>query len=128
MHGRYVRPAREAFDRLVDGIEFKDAHSVVISSITGEPIYNAHDMKEELKQGFDHTIDNRLPLEYMKERKIHIVSEVGSEKGFFAKALGSHKVQAAAAIGASLVAAGLVTGYEIMTHHHPSHPENGKKE
>lgn len=128
MHGRYVRPAREAFDQLVDSIEFNDPNSVVISSVTGEPIYNARAMKEELKQGFDHTIDNRLPLEYMKDRKIHYSSEVGSEKGFFAGLLGDHKVQTATAIGAGLVAAGLVTGVTFMTHHHPDHPENGKKE
>ncbi|MDO8269553.1 MAG: acyltransferase domain-containing protein [Candidatus Levybacteria bacterium] len=128
MHGRYVRPARESFDKLVDSIDFKKHHSIVVSSLTGEPIHNEEDMKNELKQGFDNTIDNRLPLKFFKERKIHVASEVGSEKGFFAKFLGDHRVQAAAAIGAGVVAAGAVTAYEIMTHHHPDHPENGNKE
>lgn len=125
MHGRYVRPARKAFDELVESINFKEPTSIVVSSITGKPIINARDMKEELKRGFDNTIDNRLPIEYFNQRKIHYVSEVGSEKGFFAKLIGDHPIATVATVG-GVVAAGLTTGITLMTSHHPDHPNNGQ--
>ncbi len=124
MHGRYVRPAREAFDKLVDETQFNNPHSFVLSSITGLPITTAEEMKAELKAGFDGTIDNRKPVEYMKEHGIHIVHEIGNEKGFFARLVGNHVVQAAAV---GVVGAIAVGAAEVWTLHHPDHPENGKK-
>lgn len=123
MHGRYVRPARESFDKLVDSTPFGKPHSFVLSSITGLPIDNEADMKQELKTGFDGTIDNRQPTNFMKDHKIETVYEIANEKGFFSKLVGNHLVQAAA--GATVVLA--VGAAEVWSHHHPDHPENGKK-
>ncbi|MGE5042032.1 MAG: ACP S-malonyltransferase [Candidatus Levyibacteriota bacterium] len=126
MHGRYVRPGREAFDKLVDRIEFKNPHSVVIGSYTGSRIFSIHDMKEELKGGYDNTIDNRRPVEYLKERRIHIVYEVGNEKGFFAGLLGDHKKEliAGGLILTGAAAVGAFKTAEAWTEDHPKHPNN----
>lgn len=125
MHGKYVRPARKSFDKLVDGTKFNKPHSIVISSLTGLEIDNEQDMKDELKLAFDHTIDNRKPTEFMKANGLHIVYEIGNEKGFFARMVGNHLVQAAA-VGTIGVGAIAVGAAEVWTHHHPHHPENGK--
>lgn len=124
MHGRYVRPARPSFDQLVDSITFQKPHSVVVGSLSGFPIFSETAMKEELKAAFDHTIDNRKPVEFLKEQKVYIVYEVGNEKGFFAKLLGDHRLQVAVGTGLAVAAVGAA---EIITHYHPDHPENGKK-
>lgn len=128
MHGRYVRNARPAFDKLVDGLEFKTPTSAVVGSLTGLPIRDAEQMKEELKMGFDHTVDNRKPLVYFDAAGIHVFSEVGSERGNFGRTMekmfGSRKLQtAAAALGAAGVAAGIGI-YEVMTKDHPHHPDH----
>ncbi len=126
MHSRYVRPAREAFDALVNKTKFNKPHSIVISSLTGLPIDSEEGMKDELKLSFDHTVDNRKPPEFMKANGIHVVYEVGNEKGFFAKMVGNHLVQAAAA-GTGVVLA--VGAAEVWTHlhvGHPDHPDNPK--
>jgi malonyl CoA-acyl carrier protein transacylase len=130
MHGRYVRSARPAFDALVDSIKFNKPTSAVVGSLTGLPIRDEEQMKEELKVGFDHTIDNRKPLIYFDAVGIHVFSEVGSTKGNFGRtmerAFGSRALQTIAAISAVGVGVGLGV-YEVATRHHPNHPDKNQE-
>lgn len=133
MHGRYVRSARPEFDRMLDEISFKKPVSAVVGSVTGLPIRDEESMKEELKIGFDHTVDNRKPLAFFNAAGVHTFSEVGNPKGNFGKVMervfNARNLQVAAGVTVAGIAAG--TGiYEVMTkynRHHPDHPENGGK-
>lgn len=134
MHGRYVRSARPQFDAMIDAIPFKKPVSAVVGSVTGLPIRDAEAMKDELKIGFDHTVDNRKPLAFFNAIGVHTFSEVGNPKGNFGKVMekvfNAHNLQVAAGVAAAGVAAGAGI-YEVITrhnHHHPDHPQNGNKD
>lgn len=126
MHGRYVRPARDEFDQMLSKIKFKNPTSAVVGSLTGIPIRSEETMKEELKIGFDHTVDNRKPHIYFDAAGVHTYSEVGNPKGNFARmmeSLGSvnmHTVAEIAALGAA-VGVGV---YEVITQHNRKHPRH----
>lgn len=130
MHGRYVRPARDEFDKMLARVKFKTPVSAVVGSITGLPIRNEAQMKDELMVGFDHTVDNRKPLRYFRAAGIHTFSEVGTQKGNFAKALealGSidiHKVPELAHMGISKG----VGVYEVITERNRKHPKHNEEE
>lgn len=131
MHGRYVRKARPVFDEMIDTIEFKQPVSSVIGSVKGLPIRNEEDMKDELKIGFDHTVDNRKPLHFFNAARIHTFSEVGNPKGNFGrtmeKVFNAHNLQKAAEVAGVTAAVGIGV-YEVITQwhrHHPENPQNG---
>lgn len=132
MHGRYVRKARKEFDKMIDGIKFEQPVSAVVGSLNGLPIRDGDLMKEELKIGFDHTVDNRKPMIYFDAAGVHTFSEVGSEKGNFSRTMENvfnsinlHNVAEIATLG---VAAG-VGIYEVATRHNRKHPEhNGESD
>ncbi len=129
MHGRYVRPARKKFDEMIDKIPFSNPVSIVVGSALGKPIFDGEGMKAELKAGFDHTVDNRKPLEFFDSVGVHTFSEVGNPKGNFGKVMekvfNARNLQIAGA-AATGIAAGLGI-YEVATrfnHNHPDHPNN----
>lgn len=132
MHGSYVRPARAEFDKMLDSILFQKPHSIVVSSITGLPIDGENAMKDELKTSFDHTIDNRKPVDYLESQGVHIIYEIGNEKGFLARILGDTVGTLVKDHAGTMVLVGggaiitTVGAAEVWTHHHPHHPKNSR--
>lgn len=124
MHSRYVKDAQGPFDRYLETVPFKTPIVPLVGTMTGQPLRNPDEIREELSYGFSNTFDNRKILRFFDDAGIHVFSEI-NEKGIFAKALertagaiAAHKTEAGAILGASLAAGFGI--YEVITRHHPN--------